>query len=61
MNKVDQAYLTLTIPKKYRDILRTMAARRNLDNPDRVTSASEISKNIIVQYLERESTDKTSA
>ncbi len=58
MKKDLQAYLTLTIPKKYRDILRMMAAKENLKNPDRVTSASEISKNIIVEYLERESTEK---
>jgi len=58
MEKDLQSYLTLTIPKKYRDLLRTMAAKKNLKNPDRVTSASEISKNIIIEYLERESTEK---
>ena len=59
MEKDLQSYLTLTIPKKYRDLLRTMAAKENLKNPDRVTSASEISKNIIIEHLENLNSVKT--
>ena len=45
--------LMLSIPKEYRDKLRTIAAEQNLKNPDQVTSASTIAKEIIRDYLER--------
>ena len=36
--------LMLSIPKSFRDKLRTMAAEQNLKNPDQVTSASTIAR-----------------
>ena len=45
--------LMLSIPKNFRDKLRTMAAEQNLKNPDKVTSASTIAKEIICERLEQ--------
>ena len=44
--------LMLSIPKECRDKLREIAARQNLDNPDQVTSASTIARQIICNYLD---------
>ena len=44
--------LMLSIPKSYRDKLRTMAAEQNLENPDQVTSASTIAKEIICEHID---------
>ncbi len=43
--------LMLSIPKSFRDKLRKMAAELNLKNPDQVTSASTIAKEIICEHL----------
>jgi hypothetical protein len=48
-----QVPLMLSIPKSFRDKLRTLAAERNLENPDQVTSASTIAKEIICEYLQQ--------
>jgi len=45
--------LMLSIPKSFRDKLRMMAAEQNLKNPDRVTSASTIAREIVCEYLEQ--------
>ena len=45
--------LMLSIPKSFRDKLRTMAAEQNLENPDQVTSASTIAKEIICEYIDK--------
>ena len=45
--------LMLSIPKAYRDRLRTMAAEQNLKNPDQVTSASTIAKEIICRQIDQ--------
>jgi hypothetical protein len=52
MAKEKQVTLMLTLPKHYRDALRTMAAAQNLKNPDQVTSAAEIAKDIILKNIE---------
>ena len=44
--------LTLSIPKAYRDNLRMMAARQNLHDPDKRTSASTIAREIICEYID---------
>jgi hypothetical protein len=44
--------LMLSIPKECRDRLREIAARENLNNPDQVTSASTIAREIICGYLD---------
>ena len=43
--------LMLSIPKSFRDKLRIMAAEQNLKNPDQVTSASTIAREIVCEYL----------
>ena len=43
--------LMLCIPKSFRNKLRKMAAEQNLKNPDQVTSASTIAKEIICEHL----------
>ena len=44
--------LMLCIPKDCRDKLREIAARKNLENQDQVTSASTIAREIICTYLD---------
>ena len=43
--------MMISLPKEYRDRLRTMAAEQNFRNPDQVTSAATIAKKIICEYL----------
>jgi len=52
MSKQEKVSLTISIKKQYRDQLRTMAAEHNLKDPDSVTSASTIAKEIICRHLE---------
>ena len=44
--------LTLSINKEYRDRLRTMAAQQNLNDPDQLTSASTLAREIICEYID---------
>ena len=53
MSKQEKVSLTISIKKQYRDQLRTIAAEHNLKDPDRVTSASTIAKEIICGYLDK--------
>jgi len=53
MAKRKQVPLMLSIPKEYRDKLRPMAARKNLENADKVTSASQIGREIICAFLDK--------
>ena len=46
-------FLTLTIPKEYSDMLRTMAAKHNLDNTEQVTTAAKLGKVIVCEYLDK--------
>ena len=43
--------MMISLPKEYRDKLRMMAAKQNLMNPDQVTSAATIAKEIICEQL----------
>ena len=43
--------MMISLPKDYRDTLRMMAAEQNLKNPDQVTSAATIAKEIICEHL----------
>ncbi len=52
MNTNESVPLMLTLPKKHRDLLRTMAAKKNLEDPARVTSASAIAAQIVLRYLD---------
>ena len=51
MNSMKNVPIMLSIPKKYRDLLRKLAAQRNLADPDQVSSAARIGSRIIVNYL----------
>ena len=48
----EKVSLTISISKEYRDRLRTMAAEQNLQDPDLLTSASTIARQIICTYLD---------
>lgn len=58
MNQSDNLPLMLTIARKYRDQLRKMAAQRNLDDPNAVTSAASIAAKIVINYLETEGEER---
>jgi len=51
MKKSNLVPMMISLPKEYRDKLRTMAAEQNFVNPDQVTSAATIAKEIIVEHL----------
>jgi len=52
MSIEEKVSLTISISKVYRDRLRTMAARQNLHDPDQLTSASTIAREIICEYID---------
>jgi hypothetical protein len=52
MYQEEKVSLTISISKIYRDRLRTMAARQNLHDPDQLTSASTIAREIICEYID---------
>jgi len=45
--------ITISIPKSCRDRLRKIIAEINLNNPDEVTSLSELGREILSDYLEK--------
>jgi hypothetical protein len=53
MSNEEKVSLTISISKEYRDRLRTMAAEQNLTDPDQLTSASTIAREIICDYLDK--------
>lgn len=53
MSIEEKVSLTVSIPKSYRDRLRTMAAKQNLNDPDQLTSASTIAREIICDYVDK--------
>ena len=48
-----QVALMLSVPPECRDKLRKMAAMSNLHNPHRVTSASTIARELVLEGIER--------
>ena len=50
--------MMISLPKEYRDKLRMMAAEQNLNNPDQVTSAATIAKEIICKQLSMDQESK---
>ncbi len=52
MDKSKSVQLNLSIPKSYRDLLRTIAAETTLKNPDMATTASALGKQILCSYLD---------
>jgi len=53
MSIEEKVSLTISINKEYRDRLRTMAAEKNLQDPDLLTSASTIAREIICEHLDK--------
>jgi hypothetical protein len=53
MSIEEKVSVTISINKTYRDRLRTMAARQNLHDPDQLTSASTIAREIICEYIDK--------
>ena len=51
MDTMKNVALMLSIPQKYRNLLRKMAAERILSDPSQITSAARIGYMIIVDYL----------
>lgn len=43
--------LNLSVPQHYRDLLRKMAAERNLKNPDQVISGASIATELLIKRL----------
>ena len=52
MTTEEKVSITISIEKVIRDQLRTMAARRNLHDPDQLTSASTIAREIICDHID---------
>ena len=48
-----QVPMMLSVPPDCRDKLRQMAARRNFHNPERVTSASTIARELVLEGIDR--------
>ena len=51
MSKEQTVPLMLTVPKSIRDKLRSQAAKRTLENPDRVITAAQIATSILCKYI----------
>ena len=52
MKQPKQVPLMLSIPKAIRDRLRKLAAEQNLKNPDKVTFASTLALEILIQHVD---------
>jgi hypothetical protein len=52
MSTEGKVSLTISVDKEYRDRLRTMAAQQNLHDPNQLTSASTLAREIICDYID---------
>lgn len=52
MDKIANIPFMISLPKTYRNLLRTMAAENNLSNPDSQSSAAQLAREIIVNHLD---------
>ena len=57
----EKVSITISIAKMYRDRLRIMAAERNFENPNQITSASTIAREIVCEYLDNEPVESKSS
>jgi hypothetical protein len=53
MSKEEKVSVTISIDKSYKDKLRIIAAKLNLRDPNQVTSASTLAKEIICGCLDK--------
>ncbi len=51
MSTEKQASIMISLPKEAKQALRKMAAELNLNNPDKVTSAAGIARQIILDHM----------
>ena len=49
--------MMITLPKSYRNLLRSLAAEANLKNQDRVLTAPQLVREIVCQYLDKQLQD----
>ena len=61
MTNDEKVSITISIAKRYRDRLRIIAAGRNFENPNQITSASTIAREIVCEYLDNEPAEATSS
>ena len=59
MTNDEKVSITISVAKLYRDKLRIMAAERNFENPNQITSASTIAREIVCEYLDNEPAEAT--
>ena len=52
MDTMKNVPLMISLPQRYRDLLRKLAAEHNLSHPDEVLSAARIGRDIIVKHLD---------
>lgn len=52
MSKEPKVTILLTLPKRYRDFLRKLAAGANLENPEKVVSAASLATEYLCRYLD---------
>lgn len=50
--------ITISVPKRYRDQMRTIVAQANLKNPEEVATLSELGREIFLEYLKNLTTEK---
>jgi hypothetical protein len=53
MEKEKLVSVTVSLPQKYRDLLRRLSAEQNLKNPERFTGISQLAREIICERLDR--------
>jgi hypothetical protein len=53
MDNDEKVSITISVAKLYRDKLRIMAAEQNFENPNQITSASTIAREIVCEYLDQ--------
>ena len=53
MNEENKIQLNLSIPERYRNLLRRMAAERIMENPGQIISGTSIATEILLTELKR--------
>jgi hypothetical protein len=53
MNEEKKIQLNLSIPERYRNLLRRMAAERMMENPEQIVSGTSIATEILVTELKK--------
>jgi len=52
MNNENKIQLNLTIPERYRNLLRRMAAERMLSDPEQIVSGTSIATELLLSALQ---------